>query len=703
MYVVGTSDRSIDRKDSFRCPLLLSLTLLTLLITTAELTAQDSQGEERVDWRIGLTLIPGLSTHSVDLDIYQGFPGCGLFQDQISTKLEGRIFVERPLSRVAGMPLDLVVAISLQDRSFSFSRSFASPGRTSSGQERTIVTQHRFDATLYGLGGMLGVALEPVEGVRLLVAPTLLFVGDRDTRQYERVVSPLGATFTETGDFERPVDRGAEVAFRSIVPALSLWGGARFVTGADIGLEPGIGLQTDLTAIAEGYPWRTTTVGIGISIFRQKVVRGIEGQTELLPPSLAVIEPTPPPAPPELPDEAPWLEARIVAWGIDAEGNRYADPVIEIREAPFRQAIPILPYIFFDSGSARIPERYLLLESREAADRFNTDSLLSLTPLRAYHHLPNILGARLRLRPEVSMTIVGTRSADEPSDLLAQARADSLRNYFVRIWGIDPRRLTTRSGEPTLPSSRETSQGRAENRRVEFRFDGESLLNPVIVHRLARIASPPAVTFEKEVIADTGIASMVVRVMQGGKELIRFDERNSEGRQSRFWPLSELRVNRDLTPVVYRFEVTDSAGGFAFDQGEFRVRERVRREGEREMEVEEYLLAGFVYNSADLSPAHVAAIYEIARVAAESNGWVEIVGYTDEVGDDQRNRRLALDRAERVAAMMREAVEALDLDGRLDIRTHGSGEIGAGEFDNGLPEGRIFSRMVRVTVHRSGE
>lgn len=297
------------------------------------------------------------------------------------------------------------------------------------------------------------------------------------------------------------------------------------------------------------------------------------------------------------------------------------------------------------------------------------------------------------------MTIVGTRSGDEESDSVALRRAESLQNYFVRVWGIDRRRLQIRSGEPTLPSSEETAQGRAENRRVEFRFDGESLLTPVIIERLARVASPPAVTFEKEVITDTLLASMVVRVMQGEKELLRFVEGDSGGASSRFWPLSDLRINRDLTPIRYRFEVTDVTGQTAVDEGEFRVLERVTREGEKSVEINEYLLAGFVYNSADLSPAHVAAIYEIAR-AAGPDAWVEIVGYTDEVGDDQRNRQLAIDRAERVAATMREARDALGLDGDLEIQIRGSGEIDAEEFDNGLPEGRIFSRMVRVTIHR---
>lgn len=685
--------------------------LLISLFAGATLSAQDqSHHSDSIDWRLGVTFLLGPSTHSIDLDIYQGSSGCGTFTEGIVIRPEVRFYFERPLFEAVGIPVDLYTALSWQDRSIALSERFSAPGRTRSGEDRTIVTRHRYEASIVGLGALLGLVAEPIPGIRLGAATSLHFVADGESRQYEEIVSPLGATFTETELTRRPVDRNGELIYRSFVPGLSLSGGIRVPISLDFGLQPEIGVDFDLLPIEESYAWRTTTYRLGISIFREKINRSDQPDQAIAPPTIAVKEPTTPPAP-NFPDDTvvlvdtkvPYLEARIVAFGIDSTGKKYPEPIIEITEAPTTETIPLIPYIFFDSGSALIPERYHLFEDRVSTSDFRLDSIVDLHPMLVHHHLLNIIGDRLRQRPDVSMTIVGTLSRDEISPDLARARADSLRAYFVEVWEINPRRLRVTAGEAQNRSSEGTPEGRAENRRAEFRFDGEALLSPVMIERLARIASPPAITFEKEVYADTTLSSLVVLVMQGEKELLRFVEGESaSGPSSRFWPLSDLRVNRDLTPIRYRFEVTDVTGQVAVDEGEFRVLERVTRSDEVQIEINEYLLAGFVYNSAALSPAHISAIYEIAREAGES-AWIEIAGFTDEVGAEQTNRRLALDRAENVAARLRMARQELGFDSAVDIVISGSGASDASEFNNDLPEGRIFSRMVRVTIHRSTE
>lgn len=53
---------------------------------------------------------------------------------------------------------------------------------------------------------------------------------------------------------------------------------------------------------------------------------------------------------------------------------------------------------------------------------------------------------------------------------LSQERVDSVRSYLVSK-GIDPKRLTTKAfGERKPTASNKTEEGRAQNRRVEFRI-----------------------------------------------------------------------------------------------------------------------------------------------------------------------------------------------------------------------------------------
>ena len=685
---------------------------LLLVVATARLAAQPQiHHADTVDWRIGATFLLGPTTHSIELDIYHGFIGCGTYSEGVVIRPEGRFYFERPIFRVGTLPVELYAALSWQDRSISLSERASAPGRTPSGEMRTIVTRHRYEGRFTGVGLLLGLVTEPIPGLRVGLAPSLHLAAEGDSRQFEEIVSPLGATFSSTGLTERPVDRNGVIAYNSFIPGLSLFAGIRVPISRDFGVQPEAGVDLDLLPIAREYDWRTTTWRLGVSLFREKIGRPEEPVQTAPPPVVAVTEPIAPPAPVPPIDtvaaveeqDAPYLEARIVAWGVDSAGRKYADPVIEITEAPTTRTIPLIPYIFFDSGSASIPERYPLIDNPAETADFSLDSIVDLHPMLVHHHLLDIIGQRLRNRPEVSMTIVGTLSSDEPDQELASARAASLRSYFVDVWGINSRRLLVAAGEPQNRSSEETPEGRAENRRAEFRFDGEALLSPVTIERLARIASPPAITFEKEVWADTTITSLVVLVIQGEKELLRFVEGESRpGASRRFWPLSDLRVNRDLTPVSYRFEVTDATGQVAVDEGEFRVLERVTRTEEAEVQIDEYLLAGFVYNSEELSPAHISAIYEIARAAGES-AWVEIAGFTDDIGDEARNRELAGDRAANVAATLRKAREDLGFTRPVEIVIRGAGGSGGSAFDNDLPEGRIFSRMVRVTIHRAVE
>ena len=400
------------------------------------------------------------------------------------------------------------------------------------------------------------------------------------------------------------------------------------------------------------------------------------------------------------------LYASIDVFGVDDAGNTYPDPVIEIREAPWSRSIPLIRHLFFDSGSSAIPSRYRQLKNREQTHQFNFDSLVSVTPISLHHQLLNVLGQRLRSRPEVSVTIVGTSTEDEKAQAaLPIERAKSVQAYLTDVWGIDRRRMNVTSGTPTNPSSEETEDGRSENRRVEFVFDGESLLRPVVVERLASVASPPEIRFHTNVDDTLSVADWNITVQQGGKVLLRFDQTTTseEAADIKPWPLSDLRINRDLTPIHYRFEVTDVHGQKGVDEGSFRVLERVTRTSEKEieakLEVKEYLLSGFTYNTAELQQGHKSEIYEIARTA-EEGAWIEITGFTDRVGDDQRNRELALERARKVEEALQDVRTRLSLPELSITNVKGSSESSTEAFDNNLPEGRIFSRMVRITVNR---
>lgn len=684
-------------------------------------------------WRFGAIAALGLSSHDVTLDIYQDAPGCGQFDGSVNGSSFARLFVETPL--LPSLGLAVTAGAIYQHRSVGFAETFSTISRHPDGRIDEIVTQQRLDASIAGFGPFAGLMWEPAPNLRFGLAPAFLFMNASDVRQYEEIVSPFGAVFTETGDYQRPVDRRGELVFSRHEVDLSMWAGATFPVGRHLRIMPEIGANILLTSLEETIPWRATTAYFGVGLAWHHATKrepaDVSDPVAMIPPDPPVgIEPDAPvqerdtlaarvdtAASSAKPAGSFWVD--ITAVGVDQRNKEYPDPIIEIREAPWSQSIPLIPYIFFDSGSVAVPARYTLFEDREAADAFNPDSLVSSTPISIHRQLLNVLGYRLRLRPEVAVTIVGTTSGEEAlrpgeRERLAAGRGETVRRYFADIWGIDERRISIVAGKPTNPSSEETADGRAENRRAEFLFDGESLARPVVVERLARIASPPAIKFYPKLYKDSNatvsVAGWHITVVQGEKELLRIDGAKDDSLtfERKYWSLGEMRVNRDLTPIRYRLEVRDASGQVAIAENSFTVLERTTRiadermadpEPDANLEIKEFLLAGFAYNSAELRPSHIAEIHEIARVA-DRGSWVEVTGFTDRVGDASRNQELAMERAAGVADTLRAIRDRLSLPGIPISAVRGLGGAGEGIYDNNYPEGRIFSRMVRVTVNR---
>jgi outer membrane protein OmpA-like peptidoglycan-associated protein len=79
---------------------------------------------------------------------------------------------------------------------------------------------------------------------------------------------------------------------------------------------------------------------------------------------------------------------------------------------------------------------------------------------------------------------------------------------------------------------------------------------------------------------------------------------------------------------------------------------------------------------------------------------IVVTGYTDRQGMEQRNAELSADRARRVAAALREQLEANGVND-VSVQAAGAG-IDTERFQNDLPEGRALSRGVYIQVEQGG-
>ena len=80
-----------------------------------------------------------------------------------------------------------------------------------------------------------------------------------------------------------------------------------------------------------------------------------------------------------------------------------------IEEILVKEIYPLLTYVFFDSASATIPNRYKLFKSPDQTRGF-TDTTIPGGTLQKYYHVLNIIGFRMREYPNTKITLGGFNS-----------------------------------------------------------------------------------------------------------------------------------------------------------------------------------------------------------------------------------------------------------------------------------------------------
>lgn len=652
---------------------------------------------------LGASLGYARNDQNATFKVYRPGPdtcNCGIFGPAVGYGIISELSLEAPL--LPHPAVRLLARLGLHDLSVVLrSGDTTVESRGPDGAYVTTVMHHEFHGSLLGLKLSAGGAIDLIPGLSLAAAPGAMIFVDRSQRQLQRITSPSDNLFLETGESTRPVDGHDPVDFVSVMFGIDIGLQGRIPLGTRIELHPEIRSSLLFGSVARNVSWESRTLAglLGISYDLSSPPEPPAGMPAIDTSTVAAATPVAPERP------RPYLGASIVARGVDETGRLYEDPVIEIQQAPWTEGVPIVPYIFFDSLSADIPSRYSQLRSAESRDRYSVDSLATIDPLAIHWQLLNVVGKRMQGNPAVRLTVTGTTSGDEQdvATTLGMARAQSVTDYLIRIWGIDPSRITVvTSPRSTASSPEENMEGRQENRRAELHFSDEELLRPVVIHRMATVASPPAVRFVHEIIADTTVAEWYITVAQGEKELLRLDGRGGSGamEQQKQWSLADMRVNHDMTPIRYRLYVRDVIGQEVASEGTFRVAERTTIRPKdtlgSDREILQYSIVGFPYNSADLLPMHLLQLGDLAREITEQSD-VEITGYTDRVGDQERNKQLSLSRARAVQDALRISRQRLNLPPLAQTAVLGLG--GAREvFNNALPEGRLLSRMVRITV-----
>lgn len=378
-----------------------------------------------------------------------------------------------------------------------------------------------------------------------------------------------------------------------------------------------------------------------------------------------------------------------------------------------REVFPLRNYVFFDLGSTEIPDRYELLGKGQVKN-FREDQLEMFIPknlsgrsarqMTVYYNVLNIIGDRMVNNPTANVRLVGSSEKGVED---GRAMSESIKDYLVEIFEIDPSRITTEGREkPVVPSeqpggTRELDLLRAGDRRVSIESTSPALL-------LEFQSGPGAQLKPVEITAlqEAPLESYVTVRVDGARKafsswhLIFMDEK---GQEQYFGPYTQERVSIPGKSILGdrpegQYKVTMMGKS---DNGDM-----VKRETSVQMvlwtppQEEEVMRFSVIYEFDESKAINLYEKYlaEVVAPKIPKGSKVIIHGYTDIIGSEDYNEELSLARAGNVRTILENSLAKA---GRSDVifEVFGFGEDeNLSPFDNEFPEERFYNRTVIVDI-----
>lgn len=394
---------------------------------------------------------------------------------------------------------------------------------------------------------------------------------------------------------------------------------------------------------------------------------------------------------PQLPD-APVAE--ITLKGLNYDGTYLDMPELIIEELETEETFPLLPQVFFAKNSGDLTKTNLNLLTAEQAKSFE-EAKINWDALSIYRDILNIIAKRVQDNPSATFTITGCNNdiAEEAGNLaLSKARAEAVKNYFREVWAIDNDRIIVETRNlPEKPANNLRPQGLEENRRAEISTDNPSLLKPIRLSAIHRSSNPPIVRIIPQVHTTDIIKNWNIDINQDDVQIRTYQGTGKP--DSIDWTVEINPVPMLEAPINAKLFAKDSYGQSASDEETIKIQQKTIKKKKIEMlgdkRVDRFSLILFDYDKSEITERQTEIINEI-KPKIKHNSFVTIIGFTDKTGEPSHNRKLALDRATQVEALL-----GISDKSRVSTETVGSNyEL----YDNDLPEGRSYSRTVKIVI-----
>lgn len=558
----------------------------------------------------------------------------------------------------------------------------------SSGGVSDGIIRHDLDANLTSIVLEPRITYSILNDLFVYAGLGVNYLSSASISQKETLVHPTDVTFNN-GKITRNEVSGEVFNLNNILPSLTVGCMLELplTNNRDFYLAPYVSFTQLFGNVTSDVTWSLSTFKGGIQLtyaFRES--------EEIIAP--IVRETIPPPPPALISSIESNLEVRIKE--IFSQDTIYKKYDKDLRfEA-------ILGYVFFEENSSVIPSRYNSINSKEA-ELFTVDELDFDNSLSGYHNVLNILGQRFKRNPEVKVDLIGC-NADYGSEVnnkqLSNNRAIAIRDYFVKVWGLDSNRFAIKSRNlPQTPSSIDLEYGREENRRVEIIPHDWDIFKPQLMSDTTNSNSNQ---FEVEFVSNVNSAVKLDKWQIEAKDnqtVIKEFSGLEVVPSSLLWePKPNSNITMDyLKNLEYTLNAVDTLGyskivkANVSDITDYSSKNNYVEKQEQLPLIEKYNLILFGYNIADIPPAAELTLKELKDKIADKSKIVSIEGYSDVNGDEEYNLKLSTERA---------LIVAKELGVSAD-KAIGRGKVKNEIYDNKLPEGRFYSRSVIVTLENN--
>lgn len=655
---------------------------MILFVFIALLVSLPANAQTNDLFRVGITGSVSMNMHRGTLTTADGLLECGTFEDA------------NTLSWMAGnalwLPVTNNIAFNARLQYWKADGTFSAPNDVSpnvalpDGSLVRMSSEYEVVTTLDYINLDLLALWYPIHNFYVGLGPQLGFNTRANFEQKETILEPSFLEFTQGGrertflasSFEQ---NGSTAVLRIAAHAVV---GYDFRVNNNVVVSPELGYAYAFTNVLNTSEWAVHAARAGVTV------------------SWAFL-PTPEPEPLVIQPEQRIVEVpkpvrsmRMDVQSVMNDGTRLAGADILITEHRASDVVPLLPFVFFESGSSAIPSRYHAFHSTAFDEASIQDSILGV-----YHELLNIIGSRLRKYPGATITIAGYREpADGESDAaLSQNRATTVKQYLVQNWSIASERINITTGTlPPVVSNRNVADGRIENRRAEISSDDQRILAPVTLTSIRRNAEPKSIRVAPVFTTPDDVASATVELQLGSTALAGPLHAAANGAEWRVDVDAVARALglRNMGTGTVRASATYSDGETTSQDGLLSARRivqstRFSNEVINDSTIERFRLIFFDFDKPTVSDFNKPTI-DLIRSRIRTNSSVRVTGLTDRTGSVEYNTDLSRRRAEAIEATIKQRVVP-----------NKSVAVGGGPmliYNNDLPEGRWYNRTVLIEV-----